>query len=156
MIIRRILGRIKREIFGVALKFDSYMFNIPTKSKREYEFLIENIIDRGMPKSINFDFKSMKKETLEYVKSLQVDNKFYKYIFSASQQVENIYSSVYACLILDMYDEIKNLSDGEKAQWIEYFDSFQRENNGLWYDKNLANEHYDDSDWWGLGIWLFT
>ncbi len=149
MIIRKILEKIKKRIYESAIKLDDFVYSIPTKSKNEYEFLIENIINNGIPKAINFDFQSIKKETLKYLKSLQVDNEFFKYKFSASQQIENIYSSAYACLVLDMYGEIQNLSDEEKTKWIKYFDSFQRENDGLWYDKNLANEHYDDSDWWG-------
>jgi hypothetical protein len=45
--------------------------------------------------------------------------------------------------------DIDNLSHATKEAWIKYFDSFQSENDGLFYDPAVKNEHYDDSDWWG-------
>ena len=80
---------------------------------------------------------------------MRVNDSIVKYKFASSQQKENIYSSVYACLIYDMYGEIEKLADAQKQEWVDYFDSFQKPNDGLWYDANLKNQHYDDSDWWG-------
>jgi prenyltransferase beta subunit len=121
---------------------------ITFKNEKEKEFLIANIFHNGIPNALYFDYERMKRRCISFVKSMQLET-FYKYKFAPSQKKENIYSSVYACLLLDMYDEIKNLSESQKDEWAEYFDSFQRENDGLWYDKNLLNQYYYNNDWWG-------
>jgi prenyltransferase beta subunit len=137
-------------IFKKKLNYmDKLIFNLPTKSKKNSDKLINNIIQNAVPKAINFDYESIKQDTLQYVRSLKIDDKIYNYKFAQSQVKENLYSSVYALLVFDLYDEVKNLTEIEKKEWIDYLDSFQSEMDGLWYDKNLKNEHYDDSDWWG-------
>jgi hypothetical protein len=123
-------------------------------NNKEYEFLIANIIHNGIPNVLYFDYERMKRRCISLVNSMRLET-FYKYKFAPSQKKENIYSSVYACLLLDMYGEIENLSESQKEEWAEYFDSFQRKDDGLWYDKNLLNQYYYNSDWWGLDIWLF-
>jgi prenyltransferase beta subunit len=128
---------------------DKLIYNLPTKNKKNTDKLINNIIQNAVPKAINFDYENIKKSTLQYVRSLKIDDKIYNYKFAESQVKENLYSSVYALLIFDLYDEVKNLTEIEKKEWIDYLDSFQNKNDGLWYDENLRNEHYDDSDWWG-------
>jgi len=121
---------------------------ITFENKKEYEFLIANILHNGISNALYFDYERMKRRCISFVNSMRLET-FYKYKFAPSQKKENIYSSVYACLLLDMYGEIENLSESQKEEWAEYFDSFQREDDGLWYDKNLLNQYYYDSDWWG-------
>ncbi len=128
---------------------DDKIFSIPTKNKNEYDYLIYKMVHLGIPSSINFDFEFIKKQTISFIENARVNKKFYKYKFSSSQKEENVYSSVYACLIYDMYGELDKFTDIQKKKWVDYFDSFQSPKDGLWYDPNLKNEHYDNSDWWG-------
>lgn len=147
--IRKITSKVYRTLKESISILDKKVFNLPTRNKKDYDFLIDKIINQGIPSALNFDFEKIKKETLSFVKNMKVNDSFFKYKFAPSQQKENIYSSVYACLIYDMYGEIDRFSDAQKQEWIDYFDSFQNPNDGLWYDENLKNQHYDDSDWWG-------
>ena len=147
--IRRIVGKAYRAIKEIISILDNTVFNLPTKNKKDYDFLIDKIINQGTPSAIDFDFETIKEETLLFVEKMRVTDSFFKYKFASSQQKENIYSSVYACLIYDMYGEIEKLKDTQKQEWVDYFDSFQKPNDGLWYDANLKNQHYDNSDWWG-------
>ena len=140
---------IKRAITQLIYSFDLWIYNLPTKNKKDTNNLINNIIQNAVPKAIGFEYEKIKQETLACVKGLKTDAKIYNYKFSSSQQKENLYSSVYALLIYDLYDEVKNLSENDKKEWVDYLDSFQNKNDGLWYDENLRNEHYNDSDWWG-------
>ena len=80
---------------------------------------------------------------------MRVNKTFFKYKFASSQQKDNIYSSVYACLIYDMYGELIKFSNIQKKEWLDYFDSYQSSNDGLWYESKLKNQYYDDCDWWG-------
>lgn len=147
--LKRILNKCKRIIDKSIFILDKKVFSLPTQNKKEYDFLIHKIIHQGIPSSVNFDFEAIKTETLSFVESMRVNKTFFKYKFASSQQKENIYSSVYACLIYEMYGELEKLTNAQKKEWIDYFDSFQSPNDGLWYDANLKNQHYDDSDWWG-------
>lgn len=147
--IRKIAGKVYRNLKETVSFLDKKVFNLQTQNKKDYDFLIDKIINQGIPSAINFDFEKIKNETLSFVKNMRVNDSFVKYKFAPSQQKENIYSSVYACLIYDMYGEIEKLTDAQKQEWVDYFDSFQNPNDGLWYDTNLKNQHYDDSDWWG-------
>jgi hypothetical protein len=148
-LIRKIAGKVYRNLKETVSFLDKKVFNLQTQNKKDYDFLIDKIINQGIPSAINFDFEKIKNETLSFVKNMRVNDSFVKYKFAPSQQKENIYSSVYACLIYDMYGEIEKLTDAQKQEWVDYFDSFQNPNDGLWYDTNLKNQHYDDSDWWG-------
>lgn len=147
--IRKIAGKVYRTLKETISILDKKVFNLPTQNKKDYDFLIDKIINQGIPSAVDFDFENIKKETLLFVKNMRVNDSIVKYKFASSQQKENIYSSVYACLIYDMYGEIEKLADAQKQEWVDYFDSLQKPNDGLWYDANLKNQHYDDSDWWG-------
>jgi hypothetical protein len=148
-LIRKIIFRILKTLRKIIFTLDKKVFSLPTQNKKDYDFLIDKIINQGIPSSVNFDFETIKKETISFVKNMRVNKTFFKYKFSSSQQKENIYSSIYACLIYDMYGELKKLTDAEKKEWLDYFDSFQSPNDGLWYDTNLKNKYYNDNDWWG-------
>jgi hypothetical protein len=140
-----VLKTLRKIIFTI----DKKVFNLPTQNRKDYDFLIDKIINQGVPSSVNFDFETIKKETISFVENMRVNKSFFKYKFASSQQKENIYSSLYSCLIYDMYGELKKLTNTQKKEWIDYFDSFQSPNDGLWYDSNIKNQYYDDSDWWG-------
>lgn len=145
----KITKRLKDKIKILLMRFDKLVYQIPTIHKHEENLLITNLLNVGLIGAIDFDYNKIKLETIQYIKSLKINDDVYSYKFSKSQNEGNVYSSVYAILLFDLYDEVKCLSAIEKKEWIAYFDSLQNENDGLWYDNNLINEHYEDSDWWG-------
>ncbi|WP_019616969.1 hypothetical protein [Psychromonas ossibalaenae] len=148
-----------RKLRRIITAIDKLIYLIPSMHKYEEAELITRLLETGLPNAMNFDFEQLKKQTLNYLESVKVEGKKYNYKFSQSQEVGNLYSSVYALLILDLYGELKNLSADEVSQWVVYLDSFQEETDGLWHDDRLLNEHYADSDWWGarhLGIHMIA
>ena len=52
-------------------------------------------------------------------------------------------------MTLGLLGEIRNYSDTQKSTWVDYFDTFQNENDGLFYDPVVMNDIYADTDWWG-------
>jgi hypothetical protein len=52
-------------------------------------------------------------------------------------------------MTLSLLGELEKLSDVEREEWRNYFDSFQNESDGLFYDPAVQNDIYNDSDWWG-------
>lgn len=90
-----------------------------------------------------FNFNDFKKKVCNYLLSMQVKN--YEYRFSEKTNEPTLYSSVYACMIKGLFGIIK---ESEKADWVEYFDSFQNDD-GLFIDPVCLNETYMQGDGWG-------
>ena len=112
--------------------------------------LEKSIIERGIINYLSFDFMAIKQRTLEYLDSLHIrTEKNCEYKYTLNGTASNIYNSVYACMLLSLYGEIPNLSETDKKNWVEYFNSFQDAESGLFFDPSIRNEYYDDSDWWG-------
>lgn len=118
-------------------------------SRRFVEYQLEKrIVQNRIKDVVNFNFDDLKRQTLEYLKSVQISEKPYLYKYSASCSRPTLYASVYACMTLSLYGELNNFNEQQKLDWCSYFDSFQEEN-GLFYDTTVRNEIYDESDWWG-------
>lgn len=112
--------------------------------------LKDKIIESGIVKYLSFDYSTMKQRTLGYVESLHLPNgHVYEYKYTQNGTKSNIYNSIYACILLSLYNESNNLSESSRNTWIDYFNSLQDSNSGLFIDQTIRNEHYDDSDWWG-------
>jgi len=73
----------------------------------------------------------------------------YRYSHSCSQPT--LYASAYACMTKSMLGELTDMEKNQKADWARYFDSFQEQHDGLFYDPVVQNEIYADTDWWGHG-----
>ena len=96
-----------------------------------------------------FEFEDFKRDIIAFIRSNQVDETHYLYKYSASCKKTTLYASSYALMTLSLLGEIEKLSDVEKEEWRNYFDSFQNESDGLFYDPAVQNDIYDDTDWWG-------
>ena len=97
----------------------------------------------------NFDFIDFKLKLSNFIKSLQFKQEHFMYRHSSSCIKPTLYASVYALMTLSLLGEINKLSNQEKKDWQKYFDSFQSEIDGLYYDPAVQNEIYNNSDWWG-------
>ncbi|WP_162560021.1 prenyltransferase/squalene oxidase repeat-containing protein [Methylotetracoccus oryzae] len=69
--------------------------------------------------------------------------------YSASCNRPTLYASAYACMIYSLLGKLDELSGQAKSSWIQYFDSFQNADDGLYYDPVLDSENYPSEDWWG-------
>lgn len=97
----------------------------------------------------SFKFEDMKRGVIAFMQSNQVDQRHYLYKYSASCTRPTLYASAYALMTLSLLGEMGKLSDKEKEEWRRYFDSYQSESDGLFYDPIVQNDIYNDADWWG-------
>ncbi|MBI4652311.1 hypothetical protein HY745_13755 [Candidatus Desantisbacteria bacterium] len=98
----------------------------------------------------NFKIHEIRKKTLKYIEHQRLKESPYgQFRYSESQTKPVLYASLYAALIRSLYRDLDNLSDIQKKEWINYIQSFQSEDDGLFKDNIINNELAADSDWWG-------
>jgi hypothetical protein len=126
---------------------------IKNNKKDDFEdsnkIILERIVTYAFPMFLNFDYNNLKSKTLDFVKNMNTGPSDFDYKYSNSCKTPNIYSSAYACMILSLFGELEKVNEKEKNNWSEYFSNFQNNKDGLFYDKSLQNENFNDSDWWG-------
>lgn len=89
-----------------------------------------------------------KDSIFEFIETLRIDDVCrYKYSLSSTQPT--LYASAYVCMTFSLLSKLKNLSQEDKQSWIDYFNSFQCEKDGLFYDPILDSDFYSNTDWWG-------
>ena len=86
---------------------------------------------------------------ISFVKSMQVDYSGFAFRYSANCSAPTLYSSVYACMIYSMLNRLDSYSVQEKNAWADYFDSFQRQDDGLFHDSVVFGREVIEGDWWG-------
>lgn len=99
--------------------------------------------------SASFDFKLFKDKVNRYLSSMQVDAGGIHYRYSNSCTKPTLYASAYACLTLSLLGDLKTYTPEKKRDWAAYFDSFQSQDDGLFYDPAVMNDLFPDTDWWG-------
>ncbi|OQB68977.1 MAG: hypothetical protein BWX91_00744 [Spirochaetes bacterium ADurb.Bin133] len=143
----------RKFIKKIILNISSNIFNFLDKKvlKRYYKTinLINYYTNTGALNSFNFDYNNIMVRALNYVQSMKIGKKIGEYKFAGSCKNPNIYSSAYACMIYSLYNKLNNFSEKEKNEWRNYFDSFQSESDGYFYDNSLLNDNYNKLDWWG-------
>jgi hypothetical protein len=99
--------------------------------------------------SVNeIDESLAKTNILNYMKSMKADEDF-QYYYSSMSKVPSLYASAYACMNYSLLGELSKCNKKTKEKWASYFDSFQDEKDGLFYDPNVNVAYFKDSDWWG-------
>jgi len=128
--------------------------------KKALRSVKDYIVDRGALRYLKehsaevcsieeFDVGVFRERARSFLRSMQLDGNAVKYRYSNSCAKPTLYASVYACMTYSMLGILKKLNAGEKQEWIQYFDSFQNPEDGLFYDSAVENEIFADSDWWG-------
>lgn len=97
----------------------------------------------------DFKFEQFKSNVLRYIEECQIEDESSHYLYSASVNKPTLYASVYACMTRGMLGSIHELPVTLKQKWCNYFDSFQSQEDGLFYDPAVENKIYAESDWWG-------
>ncbi|MDJ0703958.1 MAG: hypothetical protein QNJ46_11815 [Leptolyngbyaceae cyanobacterium MO_188.B28] len=140
------LRTVKKPLSYLKGKAHAYLKNRQgIKRKERIEERLKNI--DITPK--NFCFDEFKVKVLRFITSMQVDQSGIKYRYSASCGQTTLYASVYACMTLSLIGDFKKISSNIRKEWSDYFNSFQKAEDGLFYDSMVDNEIYDQSDWWG-------
>lgn len=98
--------------------------------------------------SLQFDQTSVSALRFLEARRHASDNVF-EYRYSAQSNKPTLYASAYACMVFSLLGKLDQMSEAEHLAWAAYFDSFQSEDDGLFYDQAIKNEIYADSDWWG-------
>lgn len=104
---------------------------------------------QNQPSFQNFDFEIFKQNILRFSDSLRLGQEAHLYRYSDSCTAPTLYASAYACMTHSMLRALPSFDKEQISYWIDYFDSFQSPNDGLFCDPVIENEIYAESDWWG-------
>ncbi len=96
-----------------------------------------------------FDYEMFRSRVLRYIKLMQTDDSGIYYKYSGNCTKPTLYASIYACMTQGMLGALAEYSDELRRKWVNYFDSFQDAETGLFYDPVVANDIFLDTDWWG-------
>lgn len=95
------------------------------------------------------DFAEVKLAVNDFLDSLCYSQVDFLYRYSSSCAQPTLYASTYACMLYELLGNSSLLSEDRRRAWCNYFDDFQDECDGLFYDPVTNNKIYADSDWWG-------
>lgn len=116
--------------------------------KRQLD-IANNVINVGVPQILSFKYSDFKDEILAYVDSLKIGD--FKYKYAKSRKTTTLYASIYACMLYGLLEEMDQFSEQEKKDWADYFNSFQNEKDGFFYDPGLLGEAFNGNGDWGDG-----
>ena len=119
-----------------------------TVDTQQYD-LAEAIASRGVRGFIELDFATLKAELIDYMRSVEVAPYIYKY--AASREKPCLYASIYAVMLEGLLGELEKRTVDDKNAWGEYLNSFQREDDGLYYDPELVGPAYEHQGEWNEG-----
>jgi len=94
-------------------------------------------------------FQDVTQKIIEFINQRKLPGKDYEYFYSANARQPTLYASAYACMTQSLLGRLNSLSKDKKLGWIEYFDSYQSEADGLFYDPVTDSELFRKADWWG-------
>lgn len=111
--------------------------------------IVTAIATKGVRGYAELNFDSLKTELLEYASKMQVAPYTYKY--SASREKPCLYASIYAVMLEGLLGVLYNRSKDDLDSWADFLNSFQREEDGLYYDANLEGPAYEHVGVWNEG-----
>ncbi|MCX7917310.1 MAG: hypothetical protein N2589_04200 [bacterium] len=94
-----------------------------------------------------FDILEIKKRILSFIESMKGE-KFYEYFYGKRSSRPTFYSSCYAVMTLDLFNELKKFEKEKIKLWANYLNSFQ-DDDGLFKDPVVSDSKYINFDWWG-------
>lgn len=121
-----------------ALNYLSYLFlyNLRTRNQINKRYKNRTITLK------NFEIAKLEEAILDFIDLKKIGD--FKFKYSEDVEIETLYSSVFACISLGLFNRIE-----DKQDWASYFDSHQNELDGLFYDLNTSSESYTKTDYWG-------
>ena len=94
-------------------------------------------------------FQDSTQKIIEFLKQQKVSGKDFEYCYSVKTKQPTLYASAYACMTLSLLGQLDSLRTEQKLGWIEYFNGFQSQADGLFYDPVVDSELFRKADWWG-------
>lgn len=95
----------------------------------------------------DFNFESFREEVLSFLQKMR-GHELYEFRFSSSQPSPDLYSSVYAAMLLGLMGELEKFSLKERNKWANYLLSFQGED-GLFRDSRIESPLAESCHYWG-------
>lgn len=111
--------------------------------------VVEAIASRGVPGFAELNYDDLKNDVLRYIETLKVAPFSYKYAASCSGPC--LYGSIYAVMIEGLLGRLQERSQSELQEWADYLNSFQRKDDGLYYDSQLAGAAFEHQGAWNEG-----
>ena len=111
--------------------------------------LADAVASRGVKELAELNFSQLRKDILEFVKTLITAPYSYKY--SASCKQPCLYASIYAVMLEGLLGELEKRPASDRKAWGEYLNNFQREEDGLYYDPYLEGPAYEHIGDWNEG-----
>jgi len=87
-------------------------------------------------------------KTLAFIANQKLENKgigHYRYSSAPSSSSPSLYSSCYAVMTRSLYNDLGTLSDGERKEWIAYFNRHQ-DDDGLFRDPVIFGRGWYEGD----------
>lgn len=128
---------------------DRRLFYNFSRLRKSEESLFNYYVQIGIPNALQFNFQELKSRTLAFLSTMKTGTHLAEFKFSSSTNSPNIYCSAYACITLALYGELMQYSNEQKLKWLDYFNSFQSDIDGLFRDPTIKNELFETEDWWG-------
>lgn len=98
----------------------------------------------------SFDCHLVRRRVSGFLDTMKCDATVsFRYKYSALADRPTLYASAYACMTLSLLGLLDELPDESKKEWLAYFDSFQNEQDGLFYDPVVDGDAFRRFDWWG-------
>ena len=102
---------------------------------------------------INNNEESLLQDTINrivaFMDRLKIPGKDFHYLYSEKSKQPTIYASAYACMTLSLLGRLHVMPSDQKLRWMEYFNGYQNEADGLFYDPVIDTELFRTGDWWG-------
>lgn len=116
--------------------------------RQKYD-LTDAVVSRGVRAYALLDFNSLKQELLEYMRKQEVAPYAYKY--AASREKTCLYASIYAVMLEGLLGTLQVRGKKDLKGWADYLNSFQNEEDGLYYDPVLTGPSYEHIGQWNEG-----
>ncbi len=95
--------------------------------------------------------ETIRAKTLDYVERMRVEGEPYgRYRYAEGMPQPTLYSSAYAAMTRDLYNDLGDQTEAQRRQWIEYLQSHQ-DDDGLFRDPLIFGQGWyrDDPEWCG-------
>ncbi len=119
------------------------------RRKAAFKYIQQRIDFNELFETDRFDFNNFKEKITYFLMQMETEKYKPKYLYSEKCSKPTLYASTYACMTLGLLGNLKKMPNKSKAEWADYFNSFQSEKDGFFYDNNVLNSAFMDSDWWG-------
>lgn len=103
----------------------------------------------GVANYFDWDYQAERLRILHYVEQRRKGE--FEYTFSVSSTKPTLYASIYACMLKGLHGELPNLPENERKGWLDYYNNFQSEPDGLFRDPALAGDEFEGDGLWGDG-----